>query len=120
MKYLFSLGRRLAISLLDGTKTFAEKETLAFGAFVTAIGTGIALKVAENFGITLSASQLALVTSVAGAAAVVIIREFVGSLNFVKIALEAQELAQSGVIDPSLKLPEPPAASVVDDAAPKG
>lgn len=96
MKYGLSLLRRLGIALLDAASSFAEKETLAFGAFLTAVATAGALKAAEAAGITLSASQLAFVAATAGSVAVVVIRQFVGSLAFVKKSLEAQDAADQG------------------------
>lgn len=91
MKYLISLARRLAISLLDSTISFAQNETVVFGAFCTALGTAGALKVAEALGITLPASAMAYVGVLALSVSTVLIRQFVGSATFVKAALEAQE-----------------------------
>lgn len=91
MKYVLSLARRFAVALVDATKTFAENETLAFGAFLTALATAGALKAAEAVGITLNATALGYVAIVAGSLAVVIIRQFVGSLAFVRKALGGDE-----------------------------
>lgn len=119
IKYLVSLGRRLAIAVLGGTITFAQNETVYFGAFCTGVATAGALKIAEAMGITLNATAMAFVGATALSVSAVIIRQFVGSVTFVKIALQAQEDAEMGVIDPSLpKLPEPPAGG--SDAAPQG
>ena len=119
IRYAVSLGRRLAIALLDATINFAQDETVYFGAFCTALATAGALKAAEAVGITLNATAMGFVGATALSVSAVIIRQFVGSATFVKIALEAQEDAEAGFIDPSLpKLPDPPAGGA--DAAGQG
>jgi hypothetical protein len=110
LRYIVSLGRRLAIALLDGTISFAENETVVFGAFCTGLATAAALKAAEAVGITLNATAMAFVGTVALSVSAVIIRQFVGSARFVRIALQAQEDADAGVIDAGApRLPDPPA-----------
>jgi hypothetical protein len=110
MKYIVSLGRRLAISLLDSASSFAEKETVVFGAFCTGLATAGALKAAEIAGFTLNATAMAFVGATALSISAALIRQFVGSANFVKIALEAQEQAEAGLVPDVPTLPEPPKA----------
>ena len=108
MKYLISLARRLAISLLDTAIKFAQDETVVFGAFCTGLATAGALKAAEAAGFTLNATAMAAVGATALSISAVIIRQFVGSATFVKIALEAQEQAEAGLVPDVPALPEPP------------
>lgn len=91
VRYAISLGRRLALAILGSTKDFAKNETLAFGAVLAGLATTGALKVAEAAGITLNATALAFVAVTATSVAVVIIRQFVGSIAFVEAALADQE-----------------------------
>ena len=117
VRYIISLGRRFAIAILDGAINFAQNETVVFGAFCTGLATAAALKAAEAAGFTLNATAMAFVGATALSVSAVVIRQFVGSVTFVKIALQAQEDAEAGIVDPSLpKLPEPPAGGPLDPA----
>lgn len=90
-KYIASLGRRLAIALIDAAVSFAKNETVVFGAFCTGAATTFVLKVAEQMGYVLPASAMALVGATALGVSAVLIRQFVGSATFVEDALKAQE-----------------------------
>lgn len=118
LRYALSLARRLAIAMLDGAINFAQNETVVFGAFCTGLATAGALKAAEAMGITLNATAMAFVGATALSVSAVIIRQFVGSVTFVRIALQAQEDAEAGVIDPSLpKLPDPPSVEPLSESS---